>query len=61
MCCALDCKPALKPGDWTPCIECMDAKELTEYQQVTGDMRREGDSRETRQSKVPSRSRTTCY
>ena len=42
MCCMTDCKPDLKPGDWTPCIECMDAEELSDYRKQTGDKRKWG-------------------
>ena len=42
MCCVVDCKPDIKPSDWTPCIECMDVKELAEYGKVTGDLRKWG-------------------
>lgn len=48
MCCVLDCKPDLKPGDWTPCIECMDAEEEARYRKATKDTRMWGKPLEVR-------------
>lgn len=46
MCCVVDCKPDIQPGDWTPCIECMDADERARYMEATSDQRTAGVARD---------------